>query len=277
MNELLQKAQDWLKTNGVEFAFHLVAALAIFIIGRWIAHIVKKVLEGVLNRRRVEPTITKFTGNLAFIALLTFVIIAALGQVGIQTSSFIAVIGAAGLAIGLALQGALSNFAAGFLLILFRYFKKGDYIAGAGVEGVVDEIQVFCTILTTADNKQVIIPNSKLTSDNIINFTAREHRMIHIPLNVSFTEDSERVRRALLALAAGDARILPVPAPMVGLNSIADGMANYTFRVWAKTPDYWTVYFETTERVKNCFQTEGISLPATVRHIYMHDTNRTGT
>ena len=271
MNELLDKAQDWMKTHGIEFAFHVVAALAILIVGRWIARLVRNLLEGVLHRRRVEPTITTFVGNLAFIALVMFIIVAALGQLGIQTSSFIAVIGAAGLAIGLALQGSLSNFASGFLLILFQPFKKNDYIAGAGVEGKVDEIQVFCTVLTTSDNKQVIVPNAKLTSDNIINYTAREHRMINIPLNVSFTEDSERVRGALLSVAMNEPRILKTPEPMVGLNSIADGVANYTFRVWARTSEYSAVNFDTVERVKKCFELEGISLPTTVRHIYMHE------
>ena len=158
---------------GTEFGVNILAALAIFIIGRWVVKYLKKLTLRVMEKRNVDPTLTKFVANLAYVALLAFVVIAALGMLGIQTTSFIAVLGAAGLAVGLALQGSLSNFAAGVLMIIFRPFKVGDFVEGAGVAGIVEEIQIFTTRLATPDNKTIIIPNAKLTADNIINYSAK--------------------------------------------------------------------------------------------------------
>jgi small conductance mechanosensitive channel len=165
MDEIVPKLQEWITFYGLK----VLAAIVIFIVGRWIAKALKRLTERVMTKNNVDPTIISFVGDLTYVALLVFVVVAAINQIGVQTTSFIAIIGAAGLAVGFALQGSLANFAAGFLLILFRPFKVGDYIEGAGVAGVVEEIQVFVTKLTTPDNKAVIIPNSKLTGDNIIN------------------------------------------------------------------------------------------------------------
>ncbi|GAB4354496.1 MAG: hypothetical protein Kow0099_38660 [Candidatus Abyssubacteria bacterium] len=181
MEEIIPKLQEWLTLYGLK----VLAAIVILIVGRWIAKAIKKLTERTMQKRNVDPTLISFVANLAYVALLAFVVIAAINQVSVQTTSFIAVIGAASLAIGLALQGSLANFAAGFLLILFRPFKVGDYIEGAGVAGIVEEIQVFVTTLKTSDNKAVIVPNAKLTGDNIINYSAKETRRLDLVFGVS--------------------------------------------------------------------------------------------
>ena len=182
------------------FGVKIVGAIAVFIVGRWVAKFLANLIRKLMDKRELEPTITKFVGNLIYFALVTFVVLAALGLVGIQTTSFIAVIGAAGLAIGLALQGSLANFAAGFLLILFRPFKVGDFIDAAGVAGTVESIQIFTTQLATPDNKTIIIPNSKLTGDNIINFSAKGTRRADMVFGIGYEDDIDKARDIFLDL-----------------------------------------------------------------------------
>lgn len=181
MDAIITKLQEW----GAFYGLKIVAAIIVLIVGRWTAKAISKLVKRLLTKRNVDPTLISFVGNVAYIALLTFVVIAALAQLGIQTTSFIAIIGAAGLAVGLALQGALANFAAGFLMIIFRPFKTGHYIEGATVAGVVEEIHVFTTQLRTPDNKTVIIPNAKLMGDNIINYSAKDSRRVDLLIGVS--------------------------------------------------------------------------------------------
>jgi small conductance mechanosensitive channel len=204
MEDILDKIYQILTVYGLK----VLAALAVFIIGRWVAKGVKKVVERLMTKGKVDPTLISFTANLAYIGLLAFIIIAALGQLGIQTTSFIAIIGAAGLAIGLALQGSLSNFAAGFLLIIFRPFKVGDLIEGAGVFGVVEAIQIFTTQLKTADNKTVIVPNAKLTDDNIVNWTVKGTRRVDMVFGIGYEDDIDKARSLMEAVIAEDSRIL---------------------------------------------------------------------
>lgn len=185
---------------------------------------------------------------MTYIALLAFVILAALGQLGIQTTSFIAVIGAAGLAIGLALQGSLSNFAAGVLMIIFRPFKVGDLIEGAGVFGTVEEIHIFTTQLKTTDNKTVIIPNAKLTSDNIMNYTVKPTRRVDLVFGVSYTDDIDKVKGVISDVLNQDSRILKDPPPTIGLLEMADSSVNFAVRPWVKPDDYWGVYFDINEK-----------------------------
>jgi small conductance mechanosensitive channel len=211
MEDILDKIYQILTVYGLK----VLAALAVFIIGRWVAKGVKKVVERLMTKGKVDPTLISFTANLAYIGLLAFIIIAALGQLGIQTTSFIAIIGAAGLAIGLALQGSLSNFAAGFLLIIFRPFKVGDLIEGAGVFGVVEAIQIFTTQLKTADNKTVIVPNAKLTDDNIVNWTVKGTRRVDMVFGIGYEDDIDKARSLMRDIIADDSRILKDPAPQI--------------------------------------------------------------
>ena len=254
------------------YGLKILAALAIFIIGRWVAKGVRKLLERIMTQGNVDPTLITFTANMAYIALLAFIVIAALGQLGIQTTSFIAVLGAAGLAVGLALQGSLSNFAAGFLLIIFRPFKVGDLIEGAGVFGVVEAIQIFTTQLKTADNKTVIVPNAKLTEDNIINWTVKGTRRVDMVFGIGYEDDIDQARKLMTDIIAEDDRILKDPTPQISVSELADSSVNFVVRPWVRVEDYWGVYFDLTEKIKKAFDANGISIPYPQRdvHVYQH-------
>jgi len=230
---------------------------------------VRRGVRRVMERAKVEPIITGFVSSIAYIALLAFVVVAVLGQLGIQTTSFIAILGAAGLAIGLALQGSLANFAAGFLMTIFRPFKVGDFIEGAGVAGVVQEIQIFTTTLKTGDNKTIIIPNAKLSGDNIVNYSAQETRRVDMMVGVSYDADLAKVKVVLNDIISKEERVLPEPAPLVAVAELADSSVNLVVRVWTKTGDYWGVTFDTTETIKNRFDAEGIGIPYPQRDIHI--------
>jgi small conductance mechanosensitive channel len=257
VSQLWTQVQDLFTVWGLK----VIAAIAIFIIGRWIAKLVRRGVRRMMERANADPIIIGFVGSIAYIALLAFVVVAALGQLGIQTTSFIAILGAAGLAIGLALQGSLANFAAGFLMIIFRPFKVGDFIEGAGVAGVVQAIQIFTTTLKTGDNKTIIIPNAKLSGDNIINYSAQETRRVDMTVGVAYDADLAKVKAVLNDILSKDERILSDPAPLVAVAELADSSVNFVVRVWAKTGDYWGVKFDTTETIKNRFDAEGIGIP----------------
>jgi small conductance mechanosensitive channel len=266
-----EASQLWLQLQDIAIAWGLkvIAAIAIFIIGRWIAKLVRRAVSRVMEKADVEPIIIGFVSSIAYIALLAFVVVAALGQLGIQTTSFIAILGAAGLAIGLALQGSLANFAAGFLMIIFRPFKVGDFIEGAGVAGVVREIQVFTTTLKTPDNKTIIIPNAKLSGDNIINFSAEATRRVDMTVGVAYNADLAKVKDVLNDIISKDGRILADPAPQVVVAELADSSVNFVVRVWTNTGDFWGVKCDTTEAIKNRFDAEGIGIPFPQRDIHI--------
>jgi small conductance mechanosensitive channel len=269
MENLIDKSYVLLTFYGLK----VIAAIVILIIGRWVAKAVEKLVQRVMTSRRVDPTISTFTGNLTYFALLAFVVLAALGQLGIQTTSFIAVLGAAGLAIGLALQGALANFAAGFLLIIFSPFKVGDLIEGAGVVGVVEKIQIFTTQLLTADNKTIIVPNAKLTDGNIVNWSAKGTRRVDLEVGIGYGDDIDKARGIMTAVLAEDSRILEDPAPTIAVSALADSSVNFAVRPWVRVADYWGVYFDLTEKIKKRFDAEGISIPYPQRdvHVYQHN------
>lgn len=257
---------EWIAFYGLK----VLAAVLIFFIGQLIAKLIRSITQKVLAKKELDGIIISFVSNVVYVALMTFVIIAAIAQLGIQTTSFIAVMGAAGLAICLALQGSLSNFASGFLLIVFHPFKKGDYIEGAGTAGIVEDIQIFATTLITPDNKTVIIPNAKLTGDNIVNYTVKGTRRVDLEVGVSYSDDLDKVRKVLQDIANADGRILNAPAPMIAVKELADSSVNFVFRVWSKTDDYWDVFFDTTETVKKRFDEEGICIPFPQSDVHLY-------
>jgi small conductance mechanosensitive channel len=261
----------WTQSQGVlaDWGLKALAALAIFIIGRWVAKGVRRGVRRVLEKGGADPIIVGFVGSITYIALLAFVVVAALGQLGIQTTSFIAILGAAGLAVGLALQGSLANFAAGFLMIIFRPFKVGDFIEGAGVAGVVKEIQIFTTTLKTGDNKTIIIPNSKISGDNIINYSAEENRRVDMTVGVAYDADLSTVRDVLQDIISKEGRILSDPAAQIAVAELADSSVNFIVRVWTKSGDYWGVKFDMTETIKNRFDEAGIGIPFPQRDIHI--------
>jgi len=266
-----QVSQLWTQVQDVVAVWGLkvIAALAIFIIGRWIAMAVRRGVRSMMEKAAADPIIIGFVTSIAYIALLAFVVIAALGQLGIQTTSFIAILGAAGLAVGLALQGSLANFAAGFLMIIFRPFKVGDFIEGAGVAGVVEAIQIFTTTLKTGDNKTIIIPNAKLAGDNITNFSAKETRRVDMTVGVAYDADLSIVKDVLIDIISKEGRIHADPAPQVAVAELADSSVNFVVRVWTNTADYWGVKFDITETIKNRFDGEGIGIPFPQRDIHI--------
>jgi small conductance mechanosensitive channel len=270
IENIISKVWEMLTVYGLK----IIAAVIVFVVGRWIAKLLKNFTQKVMTKKGVDATIISFLVNLIYIALMTFVVLAALGQLGIQTTSFIAVIGAAGLAIGLALQGSLANFAAGFLMIIFRPFKVGDLIEAAGVLGVVEEIQVFTTHLKTPDNKTIIIPNAKLTADNITNFTTKATRRVDLVCGIGYSDDIDKAKKVIADILAQDERILKDPPPTIAVVELADSSVNFVVRPWVKTADYWNVYFDTTENIKKRFDAEGISIPFPQRdvHVYEHKT-----
>jgi small conductance mechanosensitive channel len=209
------------------YGLKMIGAVVIFFVGRWIAQLIRKLVDGQMAKRKMDETIAVFVSNLTYIALLTFVIIAAIKLLGIDTAGFVAVIAAAGLAIGFALQGSLSNFAAGFLLILFRPFLKGDFIEGAGTAGIVEEIQIFTTILKTPDNKTIIIPNGKIMGDNITNYSANDTRRIDFIFGVGYSDSLQEVRNTLQTVAEKEERILHDPEPRIAVKELGDSSVNF--------------------------------------------------
>lgn len=267
---IVEKIYELLAIYGVK----AIAAIAILVIGNWIAKIFRKIINNVMAKRNVDPTLGTFTASLTYYALIAFVVLAALSQLGIQTTSFIAVIGAAGLAIGLALQGSLANFAAGFMMILFRPFKVGDYIEGGGTAGTVEQIQIFTTQLQTPDNKTVIVPNASLTSGNIVNYSAKGTRRVDMVFGIGYDDDIDRAKTILQEIIDEDDRVLKDPAPVIAVAELADSSVNFYVRPWTNASDYWDFLFDTTEKVKKRFDAEGISIPYPQRdvHVYEHKT-----
>lgn len=276
MQQMFNTTPEWMETAQAmltEFGFKIVAALLIFFIGRWIAKMVQNGLERGMLKAHVDPVLVTFTVNMTFAALMVFVVLAALGQLGVQTTSFIAVLGAAGLAVGLALQGSLSNFASGVMIIIFRPFKIGDYVEGGGVSGVVKAIHIFTTTLTTPDNKRVIVPNSKMMGDNITNYSAEGTRRVDLTASISYGDSIDKAKAALMDLLVKDPRVLKDPAPFVGVSAMAESSIDFAVRPWVKVEDYWDVFFALNEAIKKRFDAEGLSIPFPQRdvHLYKHE------
>ncbi len=267
MEETLQKVYGLIMLYGIK----VLAAIAIFIFGRWVAKGFRSLTQRLMDKRNVDPTITGFVGNLTYMALLVFVIIAALGQLGIQTTSFIAILGAAGLAVGLALQGSLSNFAAGFLMLIFKPFKVGDYIEAAGVAGTVETIQIFTTTLKTPDNKTVIVPNSGVTGGNIVNWTVKGTRRADMVFGISYDDDIDKAKQIMAEVLGKDDRILKDPPLQIAVSELADSSVNFVVRPWVTIENYWGVYFDAIENIKKAFDEAGISIPYPQRDVHMYE------
>ena len=256
---------------GTVYGLRIIAALAILFFGRIASQIIRGILRRVLEKSKVDGTLTGFICNLSYAALLAFVVIAALNKLGVQTASFIAVIGAAGLAIGLALQGSLANFAAGFLMILFRPFKAGDYIEGGGAAGTVEEIQIFTTQMRSPDNKTIIIPNAKMMSDNIVNYSAKGTRRVDMVFGIGYGDDIDKARSIVREIVDQDERVMKSPETVIYVSELADSSVNLQLRAWTSAAEYWNVYFETMEAVKKRFDENGVNIPFPQRDVHLYD------
>ena len=255
------------------FGISLFIALSILIIGRQIVKILIKVISTALERSNTEDTVRIFVTNLLNTLLMIVVFIAAINQLGIQTTSIIAVLGAAGLAIGLALQGSLSNFAAGILIVIYRPYKVGDYIQADNHLGTVNDIQIFSTVLKTPDNKLVIVPNGSIMNGSIVNFSNQDKRRVDIIASCSYEDDIDKVKSVLADILSKDDRILNEPKPRIAVSELADSSVNFIVRPWVKNSDYLDVYYSLLEEIKKRFDQEGIAIPYPQTDVHIHNHN----
>jgi small conductance mechanosensitive channel len=264
---------EMMKSTGAEFGLQVLIALIIFYVGRIVARMLQRGIRKVLQAQEVDRILESFVCNLAYWAIMLFVIIAAINQIGVQTTSLIAVMGAAGLAVGLALQGSLSNFAAGVLIVIFRPYRVGDFVEAAGIAGVVEQVQILTTVLKTGDNKQIIVPNAQIMGSIITNYSANDTRRVDMTVGVSYDDDLDKVRATISELVDADPRILKEPECTIAVAALADSSVNFAVRPWVKTADYWGVMFDLTEAIKKRFDKEGISFPFPQQdvHLYKQD------
>lgn len=257
VQELISKGIDL----GIEAGKSIIIAAIIYFVGKALISLVNRMLGSMMERRKVDPTIQTFLTSLVNIVLLTLLVISVVGALGVNTTSFAALLASAGVAVGMALSGNLQNLAGGIVILLFRPFKVGDYIEAQGVGGTVSEIQIFHTILTTPDNKKLFLPNGALSSGNITNFSREPLRRVDFSVSIEYGEDTDKVRQVLLELLTADERILRTPAPFVALGALAASSIDMTVRVWVNSADYWDVFFQTNEVIYKEFNKRGIKFP----------------
>ncbi|MGD8121367.1 small-conductance mechanosensitive channel MscS [Vibrio sp. TRT 2004] len=260
----LSQAEKWLTSNSdllVQYGVNIISAVLILFIGNIIVKAVANSVSKVLEKKDMDKAVVEFVHGLVRYLLFVIVLIAALGRVGVQTASVVAVIGAAGLAVGLALQGSLSNFAAGVLIVAFRPFKSGDYVEIGGVAGSVEAIQIFQTVLKTPDNKMVVVPNSGVIGSPITNYSRHETRRVDLVIGVSYKSDLKQTKQVIREALEKDARILKDPGMTIGVLALADSSVNFVVRPWCKTADYWDVYFDSTQAIKEALDEAGIEIP----------------
>jgi small conductance mechanosensitive channel len=262
--EALSKAEQLMKVlmdSGIDLGKRIATAVIVFLIGRIIIGLLNKLFRKILIRRNVELSIRTFLGSMVNILLTVLLIISVVGALGVETTSFAALLASAGVAIGMALSGNLQNFAGGLMVLLFKPYKVGDVIEAQSVSGTVKEIQIFHTILTTFDNKVIYVPNGALSSGVITNYSNQATRRVDWVFGIEYGEDYERVKSVIERLAARDERILTEPLPFIALHALADSSVNVTLRAWVKSEDYWGVYFDMNQKVYETFNSEGISFP----------------
>lgn len=268
--ELSQEQIDTIIGYVTHYGLRILLALVIFVVGKWIAGLIRRGLRRTMERGKVDPVLVGFLSNIAFYLLMVAVLITAISQLGIQTTSFVAVLGAAGLAVGLALQGSLSNFASGVLIILFRPFKVGDFVEAGGVAGVIDEIGILVTEMHTPDNKAIIVPNSQVMGGHIVNYSAKETRRCDMVFGISYSDDIDKAKAILHRIIEADERCLKDPEVTIAVSELGDSSVNIVVRPWVKGADYWGVFFDTHESVKKRFDAEGVSIPFPQRDVHLY-------
>lgn len=257
IKELIDKGIDL----GVEAGKSIIIAIIIYFVGKALISLINRMLHGVMERKKVDPAIQTFLGSLVNILLMILLVISVVSALGVNTTSFAALLASAGVAVGMALSGNLQNLAGGIVILLFRPFKVGDYIEAQGTGGTVSEIQIFHTILTTPDNKKIYLPNGALSSGNITNYSKEPLRRVDFTVAVEYGEDIDKVRETLAGILSKDERVLQEPAPVIVLGSLADSSVNMTVRAWVKSENYWDVFFQTNEKIYNEFNSQGINFP----------------
>lgn len=244
-----------------DYSVRILFALIIFFVGKWVAARLRDLVTAMMRRSNVDETLAGFASGATYILLMIFVLLAAISKLGIETTSFIAILGAAGLAVGLALQGTLANVGAAVLIIIFRPFKVGDFVEAGGATGTVEELNLFSTTISPVDNRTIIVPNSAIIGGNIINFSKKETRRVDLTFGIGYDDDLKLAKETLMALATADERVLQEPAPFVAVSELGDSSVNFVVRLWVKSGDYWGVHFDMIEKVKLTFDEKGISIP----------------
>ncbi len=261
--------QEIVSVYVVPWAINIALALVVFYVGRIVVKIVVKILKKILVRAKMDEILINFVSSIVKSVLLLFVIVAALDQLGVNTTSLIALLGAAGLAVGLALQGSLQNFAAGVMMIVFRPFKAGDFVEAGGTSGVVEAINIFSTTMRTGDNREIIVPNGSIYGGSITNYSARETRRIDMVFGIGYGDDIRKARDIMQKVMDEDERILKDPAYTVAVSELADSSVNFVVRPWVKSGDYWAVKFDLTEKIKLAFDENDISIPFPQMDLHM--------
>jgi len=264
---------ELINTYVIPWGIRIVMALVIFVIGRWVARAVVNVIGRMMKHARLDDMLVRFLSNILYTVLLLVVAIAALDQLGVQTTSLLAVFGAAGLAVGLALKDSLANFSSGVLLIIFRPFKVGDFIEAGGQSGIVEEVRIFNTVLRSGDNREIIVPNGQIYSGAIVNYSARETRRIDLVMGIGYGDDIGKAKQLIETAIAADERILKDPAPAVALGELAESSVNLNVRPWVKTPDYWAVRSDLLQKIKESFDANGISIPYPQQDLHVYNAN----
>lgn len=256
-------------TFATTYGLQVIGAILILIVGRIAAGVGRRIIERIMTKAQQDPAVISFVGNLTFIAILTFAVLATLAKFGIQTASFIAVLGAAGFAIGFALQGSLANFAAGVLLLVLRPFRVGDFIDSAGVSGTVQEIQLFTTVLATPDNIKIMVPNGKVFGDIIKNITGYDTRRIDLVIGIGYASSIQKAIEVIMEVIKAEKRVLSDPGAQIAVSELADSSVNLVVRPWVKTEDYWTVRFDLTRKIKEALDANDIEIPFPQRVVHM--------
>lgn len=268
MVQLEELSEAWLPL-ALQYGSQVLLAIITAAIGWWIIGRVTSGVHVLLEKRHVDRTLHSFIGTLIGVGLKVLLLISVAGMIGVETTSFIALIGAAGLAVGLALQGSLANFAGGMLILMLRPFKAGEYIEAQGIGGTVDSIQIFFTILKTPDNKTIVVPNGSLSNGNIINYSRQPTRRVDINIGIDYGDDVRQARSILLGLAKADERVFTDPAPVVWLTGLGESSVDLSLRMWTKTEDFWGVFWNIQELAKEEFDKQGITIPFPQRTVHL--------
>jgi small conductance mechanosensitive channel len=269
LDNIFETVSYWVTT----YSMKLVAALLVFFVGKWLSGHISRLVVRLLEKNKVELTLIHFLENLIYYTLLILVLVAAAGQLGINTTSFLTIIGAAGLAVALALKDSLSNIASGVMMIFLQPFRVGDIVTAAGVTGRVAMLNIFYTTINTLDNQKMIVPNSSITANVITNVFANPTRRVDLVFGISYGDDIGKAKGILNDLIASDPRILKNLAPTIAVSELADSSVNFIVRPWVKSEDYWPVYYDMTEKVKTTFDKEDISIPFPQRDVHLYQTN----
>lgn len=262
--------QVW-QALALEYGARVVTAVIIFFVGKWLANKLTSILAKLLEKNSVDLTLVKFLRNVTYYLLLAAILVAVAGELGINTASFLTIIGAASLAIGLAMKDSLANFSSGVMLILFRPFRVGDYIVAGGEAGTVEEIAIFNTILNTPDNKRKIVPNGAIANSAITNVTANPTRRLDLSVGISYDDDIRQAKGVLEQILAEQKELLAEPAPIIAVSELGESAVTIVARPWVKTEDYWTVYFQLTEKIKLRFDEAGITIPFPQRVVHLSE------